>query len=70
MTKDEFVAWKSSDSTQAVFRAIQALIQEAKDELATNAGENPIYDRKVVGKINGLETVLNLQFDESEGVTE
>lgn len=69
MTHDEFIFWKNSPVTQEVFLTIRELIQDAKDDLAYNAGVDPVYDRKVVGKILGLETILDMKF-ESEGESE
>ena len=69
MNSDEFSSWKANPVTKQVFAAIQELIYEGQVELGYSAGADPIVDRYKVGKINGLQTILDLTIEDlsSEG---
>lgn len=69
MNIDEFTNWKSHHVTKRVFDAIRELIYEGQVELGGTAGIDAVADRYKVGKINGLETILDLSLEDlsSEG---
>lgn len=64
MTKDDFVGWKTSLITQAVFMAINNRIEELKEELAQQAGVASYRDGKNVGAIQALRDILDIDFEE------
>lgn len=68
MTQDEFISWRNDPVTTAVFMEIRELISDGKDELALVAGENPISDAKRVGKLLGLQSILDIAFSDLEEV--
>ena len=64
MNLDEFNSWKGHHVTKRVFDALRELIYEGQVELGYTAGADPITDRYKVGKINGLQTILDLTIDD------
>lgn len=66
-TKSDFVDWKSNPVTKAVFAEIKTLIDEGVETLALSAGVNPVDDRLIVGKINGLRSLLEISFSDVGG---
>lgn len=71
ITKQDFIDWKASPVTKAVFAEIADMIEVGKEELSHLAGENAVSDRERVGKLNGLRTLLGITFydleDEQDG---
>lgn len=62
MTKAEFHDWLKYPQTIEVFEIIQSLINEGKEELAHSAGQDPVRDRYIVGKIIGLSTIIEMEY--------
>lgn len=50
--------------TKAVMIDLQTRIQEIRDELAAQAGLDPLMDRYRSGAIAGYNDLLNISFDE------
>jgi hypothetical protein len=66
ITKEAFIIWKSDPVTKLVFAQIADLIEQGKDELSYRAGSDSLWDREVVGRLNGFRAVLEIQPDEEE----
>ena len=67
MTRKDFIDWKSSPITVAMFKAIQANIDGLKEELAYSAGMNPTTDSLKVGAIRAFRDVIEADwFEETE----
>lgn len=64
ITKDDFVNWQYNIVTQAVFSVIREQIQQTKDMLAVRAGSDPLFDKTMVGLIQGYNNILEIQYDE------
>lgn len=62
-TKEEFAEWKGHPVTKALFEHMRSLISDSKDTLGSNAGQNPLADRDLVGGISALTDVLEWQPD-------
>ncbi len=69
-TKDDFMQWRSEAVTKRVMLMIAKKIEEGKEELSHRAGDNPITDREMVGKLNGLRDVLGVSYYELEDDTD
>jgi len=67
MTKSDFIDWKNSPITKALFRALHGNIAGLKDELATSAGVDARADGLKVGAIQAYVDVLETDwFEETE----
>jgi hypothetical protein len=67
MTKSDFIDWKNSPITKALFRALNNNIAGLKDELATSAGVDTRADGLKVGAIQAYTDVLDTDwFEETE----
>lgn len=64
MTKAEFIDWKSHAVTQEIFNIIKSHITEGRDEL--EAGPDPQYAAKVIGKLAAYRAVLDISFEDNE----
>ena len=65
MNAQDFADWRNRHPvTEAVFTALANLVQDGKEELAASAGENPVADARKSGKILGLQSILDMTFDE------
>jgi hypothetical protein len=65
-SKADYTDWKTSAVTKGFFQYIEDLIAEAKDTLASDAGNNPLQDRHLVGGIDALRDILEWQPDLEE----
>lgn len=66
MTKDDFLAWKSSTVTKEVFRAILLRREEVKELCIRSAGRDPNYDSRLSGMAEAFNTILDIDFEEFE----
>jgi hypothetical protein len=67
MNRQDFVDWKNSPITKALFRALNNNIAGLKDELATSAGVDTRADGLKVGAIQAYTDVLDTDwFEETE----
>lgn len=67
MNRQDFVDWKNSPITKALFRALNGNIAGLKDELATSAGVDTRADGLKVGAIQAYTDVLDTDwFEETE----
>lgn len=62
--KNEFQQWKENPVTKEVFEVIKGRIEDAKDILASNAGEEPVTDRYLVGMIRAFNEVMDVSYDD------
>lgn len=67
ITKADFIDWKSNPVTKAVFMEIKKLADDGVEGLSLSAGLDPLNDRAIVGKINGLRNVLDISFSDIGG---
>lgn len=67
MTKTDFIDWKANPVTKTVFAEIEKLVQEGSETLSSSAGIDPLQDRAIVGKINGLRSLLEISFADIGG---
>lgn len=58
--------WKSIDITQIIMSELKARQEQLKNELASSAGVDPLYDRWRAGVIAGYSDLLNIELDEPE----
>lgn len=65
MIKSEFVDWKNNPVTQEIFSIIRSSISDGRDEL--EAGPDPVYAAKVVGKLAAYRAILDISFEEPDG---
>lgn len=67
MNKADFIDWKANPVTKTVFAEIEKLVAEGTETLSTAAGLDPLQDRAIVGKINGLRSLLEISFADIGG---
>lgn len=70
ITKDEFLDWKRSPVTIAIFSSMVERINDGAKELAGSAGVNPLEDRFKCGMIRAYQEVMSVEFDELEGASD
>jgi hypothetical protein len=67
MTKGDFVDWKNSPITKALFLALTNNVEGLKEELASSAGVDTRADAVKVGAIQAFRDVLDTEwFEETE----
>ncbi len=64
MTKGDFVDWKNSPITKALFQALNSNIEGLKEELATSAGVDARTDAIKVGAIQAYRDVIDTEWFE------
>lgn len=64
VTKEEFLDWKTNPVTQEVFRVIEERVTDAKDILASTAGDDPVADRYLVGMIRAFNELKEITFED------
>lgn len=57
ITSKDFIDWKSSPVTKAVFSDLKERIAGIGDELSLSAGQDPLWDRYKVGYAQALRDV-------------
>jgi len=63
MTKDDFLAWKQQEVTQAVF---QALAQRRLEMISSVVySSDPDQDRENKGRIKELDAMIGLEFEDA-----
>ena len=63
MNAKDFYDWKRHPVTQVVMSQLAGRVQELKEVLAYNAGNNALSDREVVGAIKAYNDMLEIQFE-------
>lgn len=70
MTKTEYLEWKNHPTTVEVFKALTQARDDLKEYLA-NGGtlnkQSPVSTEFVVGRIQGLNEILLIEYEESIG---
>ncbi len=67
MNRSDFIDWKNSPITKALFGALERNIQGLQIELGYSAGENPRTDAIKVGAIQAYRDVLDSDwFEETD----
>lgn len=64
ISKEDFVDWKANPVTKAVSAGLQAKIEQFKEILGKQAGEDQLRDRYIVGGIAGIEEFLNVSMED------
>ena len=64
VTKEEFVQWKESPVTKAVYEVIDSRIQDAQEILGNTAGDDPVADRYLVGMIRAFNELKGIDYDD------
>ena len=64
ITASDFQNWKSDPVTQAYFEAIHLRIEDAKEGLASNAGQDPVNDNFSRGFIYAYRELLDFRIDD------
>jgi len=64
MLKQQIHEWMHNEITQEVLDVFKRRREEAKEILASNAGEYPLHDRRLVGLIQAYTEIINLDTDE------
>ena len=65
ITKEEFLQWKESPVTKAVFEVIDNRIEDAKEVLAVTAGEDCKNDGILVGMIRAFRELQEINYDDN-----
>ena len=65
ITKEEFLQWKESPVTKAVFEVIDNRIEDAKEVLAVTAGEDCKKDGILVGMIRAFRELQEINYDDN-----
>jgi len=66
MTKEEFYRWKTDG--REIFQVVKEIIGKMEYTLAREAGEDPYSDRYKAGMIKGMESVLEIDWEDAEDV--
>lgn len=67
MNRSDFLDWKSSPITKALFKTLEDRILGLQNELGYSAGENPRLDAMKVGAIQACRDVMDADwFEETE----
>lgn len=66
ITKEEFLDWRSQNVTKVVFREIENMIGNLKEELSYQAGADPLSDKMKVGAITALRDILDIRIGGDE----
>ena len=64
VSKEEFLQWKESPVTKAVYDVIEDRILDAQSILAMTAGEDPVADRLLVGMIRAFNELKEVSYDD------
>ena len=64
VTREEFQQWKENPVTKAVFEVIDNRVEDAKDILATAAGEDSRTDAVLVGMIRAFNELKEIGYDD------
>lgn len=64
LSKEEFIQWKESQVTKAVFNTIKGRISEAKEILAYKTESDPDGDQLLRGMIRAWDDILDISFEE------
>lgn len=59
MNRKDFIDWKTSPITKALFAALARNIEGLQSELGASAGENPRLDAIKVGAIRAYQDVID-----------
>ena len=66
MNKESFYEWKSHPVTAEVLKEVGVMRDNLKETLATGATlGSEIHTAQVVGNIEGLNQLLNIEFEEA-----
>ncbi len=66
MNAKDFYDWKRHPVTQVVMSQLAGRVNELKEILSYNAGNQPLSDREVVGAIKAYNDMLEIQFEGDE----
>ena len=64
ITYDDYVMWKQDPMTIAWFEACQVRVEEGKEQLAAQAGVEPIFDSYVRGMIAAYREMMQFTVEE------
>ena len=64
MNRQDFIDWKTSPITHALFNALEQRIEGLKEELSYGAGESPRTDAIKVGAIQAFRDVMEADWFE------
>lgn len=64
ITYDDYVLWKNDPMTKAWFEACQIRVEEGKEQLATQAGSDPVFDGFVRGVIHAYREMMSFSVEE------
>jgi len=70
MTKNEFLEWKSDPRTQEILQGMKSQVGRMEYQIARSVGEDSKMDLIRRGYILAFEDVINIQFEETEEVSE
>ena len=69
VSKEDFARWKMDPVTRAFFEAAQIRIEDAKDVLASSAGNDSGYDRQLVGMILAYREMQSFHIEDIDDQT-
>ena len=64
ITKQDWDSWKADPVTRAFFDACLERGEGFKDILSVSAGENPVYDSKLVGFILAYQEITEFKVED------
>ena len=63
-TRSEFMDWKHSPVTKAIYEDLNTRILALQAELGQTAGADPLQDRFVVGMIRAYKNLWDIEWEE------
>ena len=64
LTRSEFIDWKHSPVTKAIYEDLNIRILALQAELGQTAGTDPLKDKFVVGMIRAYKNVFDIEWEE------
>lgn len=65
MNSKDFYDWKRHPVTQAIISNLMGRVIECKEILAERAGQDPAFDRELVGAIKAYNDLINISWEDT-----
>ena len=65
-TKSEFQEWKSHPVTKEIMKQLKNRVISIQEELGAQAGNDPKFDRMMVGAVQAYNDLINISWSEEE----
>ena len=67
MTKEEWGRWKQDEVTKEVWEVLRQLRNQCLEEWANGNFQDPNTNLKAIGKVQMLDDILGMTFEEAHG---